>query len=85
MLFSANHGGVVSCLSLATARLGSLGAWQSVSLYLSYTLSALLGATYVVKTFGSRDALLAGMSMYCVYVGCFAFATAVSMDFSCPL
>jgi hypothetical protein len=30
LLFSANHGCVVACLSLATARLGgALGAWQS--------------------------------------------------------
>lgn len=29
ILFSANHGCVVACLSLATARLGSVGAWQS--------------------------------------------------------
>lgn len=29
ILFSANHGCVVACLSLATARLGSLGAYQS--------------------------------------------------------
>jgi len=29
ILFSANHGCVVACLGLATARLGSTGAWQS--------------------------------------------------------
>jgi hypothetical protein len=34
LLFSANHGCVVACLSLATARLGgALGAWQSGLLY----------------------------------------------------
>lgn len=33
VLFSANHGCVVACLSLATARLGNVGAWQSGILY----------------------------------------------------
>ena len=29
ILFAANHGCVVACLGLATARLGATGAWQS--------------------------------------------------------
>jgi hypothetical protein len=33
ILFSCNHGCVVACLSLATARLGSIGAYQSGLLY----------------------------------------------------
>ena len=33
ILFSSNHGCVVACLSLATARLGSLGAYQNGLLY----------------------------------------------------
>jgi len=80
-LFSANHGSVVSCLSLAIARLGDLGAWQSGALFLSYTLSALLGATHLVKTVGARDALRLGMWLYCIYVGCFVVATATSASF----
>jgi MFS family permease len=75
ILFSCNHGCVVSCLGLATARLGSLGAGQSGMLYLSYTLSGLLGSTYVVKRLGSRDALIAGMGAYIAYVGCFWLAS----------
>lgn len=75
VLFSTNHATVVSCLSLATARMGDLGSWQSSTLYLSYTLSSLLGATLMVKTFGSRNSMFVGMSVYCVYVGCFALAT----------
>jgi len=75
VLFSANHGCVGACLSLATSRLGSTGAWQSGILYLSYTLSSVLGATWVVKKFGSRDAIMIGMGLYCSYVGCFWFAT----------
>lgn len=72
VLFSANHGGVTSCLSLSTARLGpNLGAWQSSVLYLSYTASALFGATYVTKVLGARDTLIVGMSIYCFYTGCF--------------
>lgn len=75
ILFSTNHGAVVSCLSLATARMGNLGNWQSSILYLSYTLSSLLGATLMVKSVGSRNAMLIGMSIYCIYVGCFSLAT----------
>jgi len=74
-LFSANHGAVVSCLSLATARLGDLGSWQSSALYLSYTMSALFGATFVVKNMGPRNSIITGMWIYCVYVACFVIAT----------
>jgi MFS family permease len=75
VFFSANHGCVVACLSLATARLGAVGAWQSGILYITYTGSAVLGATYVVKQLGPRNAIMAGMALYCVYVGCFLAAT----------
>ena len=75
ILFSANHGTIVSCLSLATARLGSVGALQSGILYLFYTLSAVLGATYVVKKVGGRNGMIVGMCLYCVYVACFSVAT----------
>jgi MFS family permease len=75
ILFSLNHGCAVSCLSLATARLGSVGAWQSGLLYLSYTGTALLGATYVVKRLGARNALAAGMGAYVFYVAAFWIAT----------
>jgi hypothetical protein len=37
ILFSSNHGCVVACLSLATARLGSLGAYQNGLLYVTIT------------------------------------------------
>uniref|UniRef100_A0A7S3Q7P5 Major facilitator superfamily (MFS) profile domain-containing protein n=1 Tax=Chaetoceros debilis TaxID=122233 RepID=A0A7S3Q7P5_9STRA len=77
ILFSANHGAVVSCLSLATAKLGDLGTYSSSMLYLSYTLSALFGATYVVKNMGAKRAIIVGMGIYCVYVACFVVATIV--------
>jgi len=75
ILFSANHGSVVSCMGLATAQLGSTGAIQSGILFFCYTASALLGSTYVTKRAGSRQALVYGMGLYCVYVGCFWLAT----------
>jgi hypothetical protein len=65
VLFSANHGCTVSCLALATARLGSVGAWQSGVLYFTYTASAILGATYITKQLGSRNSIMAGMALYC--------------------
>jgi hypothetical protein len=42
ILFSSNHGCVVACLSLATARLGSIGAYQSGLLYDSTFYNSLL-------------------------------------------
>jgi hypothetical protein len=79
VLFSANHGCVVSCLGLATARLGgAVGANQSLILYGFYTASSLLGATKITKTLGSRNALVAGMSAYVLYVACFWLAAATA-------
>ncbi len=75
VLFSANHGSVVACLSLATARLGDLGSYQSSVLYLSYTMSSLIGATAVVKNIGPRNSIQVGMWIYCCYVACFVVAT----------
>ncbi len=77
ILFSTNHGAVVSCLSLATARLGNLGTTQNSCLYLSYTLSALFGSTYVIKTIGSYYSIIVGMFIYCIYVLSYVIATIV--------
>ena len=77
VLFSANHGCVVSCLALASSRLGTTGAWQSGILMFTYAASSLLGATYAVKTLGARNALILGMGSYCFYVGCFYVATII--------
>ena len=75
ILFSANHGAVVSCLSLASARLGDLGTAQNSVLYLSYTLSALFGSTYVIKTIGPFRSIIVGMSVYCIYILSYVVAT----------
>ena len=79
-LFSANHGCVVSCLALASSRLGTTGAWQSGILMIAYAASSLLGATYAVKTLGARNALILGMASYCLYVGAFYVATLVGEE-----
>ena len=84
ILFSANHGCTVSCLALATARLGSIGAWQSGVLYFTYTASAIVGATYITKTLGSRNSIVAGMALYCAYVGCF-FLVAITITSTATL
>jgi len=55
--------------------LGKIGAIQSGILFLSYTSSSLLGATYMSKKLGARNALICGTCLYCAYVGCFLFAT----------
>jgi Major Facilitator Superfamily len=69
ILFSANHGVVVSCISLGTSQFGALGASQTGVLYISYTLSGLcFGATYFSSLLGSRNAMILGMSLYGIYV-----------------
>ena len=81
VLFGANHGCVVSCLGIASARLGSVGAWQSAILMITYAASALLGSTYIVKRFGPRNSMCLGMLCYCAYVGCFFVATHDNITF----
>mmetsp|Transcript_25172 Transcript_25172/g.45357 ORF Transcript_25172/g.45357 Transcript_25172/m.45357 type:complete len:532 (+) Transcript_25172:44-1639(+) len=76
-LFAINHGCSVSCLGLANARLGSIGIWQSGVLYASYTASALFGASYFVKRFGSRNGLVLGMGMNAAYVTSFFLVTLI--------
>lgn len=75
-IFAANPSAVMACLALATARLGRVGAWSSGMLYLTYTLSSIMGATYIVKQLGSRNAMILGMSFYVFYVSCFWIAVA---------
>jgi MFS family permease len=75
IFFSANHGCMVSCLSLATSRLGSIGSIQSGVLSLSYVASSIFGATYVVKRLGGRNSMILGMMLYCVYAAGFLVAT----------
>jgi hypothetical protein len=55
-----------------------MGASQSLVLYGFYTVSSLLGATRITKSLGSRNALIAGMSAYVLYVGCFWLAAATA-------
>lgn len=57
--------------------MGSVGALQSGILCLTYSASGILGATYVVKRYGPRNAMSLGMLCYCVYVGCFFVATRI--------
>ncbi|KAL7525896.1 hypothetical protein ACHAXR_002984 [Thalassiosira sp. AJA248-18] len=74
ILFAINHGCTVACLGLANARLGSIGVWQSGSLFASYTAAALFGASYFVKQYGSRNGLVLGMGMSASYVISFFLA-----------
>lgn len=74
ILFSANHGAMVSCLAFATLQLGSTGAWELSLFHCIYATSALLGATYVCKQLGSRNSMLLGMALYASYVTLFWIA-----------
>jgi len=79
--FSINHGAVTACLGLSSLK-GDLsfldadiGTWQSGTLYLTYTASAVFGAAYIVKKVGPRDGLKGGLWVYCAYVSCFYINT----------
>ena len=60
------------------------GAWQSGILYSMYTVSSLLGSTYIVKKLGPKQSVVVGMVLLCAYVGCFysvaTIAEAASSD-----
>ena len=77
---SANHGSVVSCVGLATASLGpELGNLSNGSLFLSYTLSAMLGlGIFMVRWLGPKNAMAASLLCNCLYVG--AFIAAESLE-----
>lgn len=86
VLFAANHSSGLACLSLASSRLGSRTAdWQSGVLYLTYTGSAVLGATYVAKRLGSKAAAVYGMWLFCCYVLCFFLAALLPAAVEAPL
>ena len=71
-LFAINHGALLSCLGLASARLGSAVASASSSvLYVFNTGFALLGAPYIVKRSGPHSGLIIGMCMCAIYVSSF--------------
>ena len=74
VLFSVNHGVIVSCLAFATLQFGATAAWQLVFFHLVYAASALLGATYLVKQLGPRNSMILGMGLNSTYVGCFWMA-----------
>jgi hypothetical protein len=76
--FSLNHGAVVSCLAYATAELGNdLGGYGSGTLYVFYSITALLFSKPIVSMVGPKKGLILGVGGYCVYVAGFLFAIMV--------
>jgi hypothetical protein len=69
ILFSANHGCVVACLSLATARLGSIGAYQSGLLYVFTKL--FYSCNYVAKKLIFPNVFC--LFLYTIWFPCTAF------------
>lgn len=71
-LFAINHGALLSCLGLASARLGrEVASTSSSILYVFNTGFALLGAPYIVKRSGPHNGLIVGMCMCATYVAGF--------------
>lgn len=74
LLFSLNHGCITSLLNLSYLLLGARGAFQSGVLYVTYALTALVASASIVAHLGSRRALIASSSLYCLYVMSFPMA-----------
>ena len=61
-------GATASCLYLSRMSYGSkLGSLELGTLNVTFFISALIGSTYVTKTFGPRDSMMLGMSLVCAY------------------
>ena len=75
IVFAAVPSSALACLALAAPRLQSIGARANGILYLTYTASAVMGATYLTKVMGSKRAVILGMALFCSYVLCFLLAT----------
>ena len=78
--FSLNHAAVVAVLNISILLLGSNGAYQSGTLYITYALSALLLSSGVVEELGARRSLIFGAALYCVYVFSLPLALLASSD-----
>lgn len=75
VLFSLNHGCVTACVALASSDLGAdLGAWSSGTLYLMYTICALVGANVIVHFTGVKYGLVSALLLYCTYIASFLVA-----------
>ena len=85
--FSVNHGAVTSVLSLAVPLLGPVaGPYSSGTLYICYAATALFLSTPIMSFLGTRNALIVGTALYCVYVASFPvglFATSGHSDGWC--
>ena len=78
--FSLNHAAAVAELNISILLLGSNGAYQSGTLYITYALSALLLSSGVVEELGARRSLIFGAALYCVYVFSLPLALLASSD-----
>jgi len=73
--FSVNHGCVTGLIGLASANFPkALAGTQLGTLYILYVLTALFASAALVSIFGTKWALVTGVSMYCFYVISFAIA-----------
>ena len=78
-MFSLTHGTVVSCLSYASAELGTdMGSYGSFTLMFVYAFAAILLSKPITSQLGGKWALFTGIVGYCLYVGGFLFAVIVS-------
>ena len=85
LLYSANHGCLVSCLSFATYLSGQQAAYPLAVLHMIYALSSLSGlTTSIVKRWGAKMSLMWGMMAYVLYIGLFwwSFFTTTSSSSS---
>lgn len=67
-LFSINNASTVSCFQISSTKYGNkLGPLEMGTIITTYAITALLGVTYITKTLGSRNAMIIGMALNCLY------------------
>jgi MFS family permease len=76
--FSLCHGCVTALIPLASIEFGTaLGATSVGTMYVLYTLTAMVGATLLVGSVGPKWGLVLGLAVFCVYVASFLLAATV--------
>jgi len=82
VLYAISHSTFLTFMGVATSEFGDLGARSNGIVFFTYGLSAVMGATYVVKTYGARNSLLIGFNIANIYLSCI---TVASMGVLSPL
>jgi len=83
VFFSINHGCILAVLSISNLLLGQeQGSYQSGSLYVTYTVTALVLSPGLLDLLGARKALIWAAALYSIYVISFPIALVIPKSMS---